>query len=354
MARLARTTCTSTRSAFAAALLLTVLVACSRAPQSESIAAADAPAMGAAPASTDAAQAEAGSAAMAPASRSQTVQMDDATPTVPGERPVATDRLMSSAGESSDPRRRFVRTASASFGVADVYDAAMAIEDAAAAEGGFVVGNRIGTQVLAVHERSLGDGRLLQLSEIATQGSLVVRVPGERTQAFLRGIVKHVAFIETREFGANDVQFDLLRRELAARRAALVQGDVARAAQQGGRTDARVDAALARGEVLAERDEALVSRRELEDQVAFSTLRLELRQPAQVRRVVVPDTRELIRDAGPGFFAGLGDALADGWRGLLAAIVGAARLWPLWLALAGVVLAIRLLARRRRLGKTAS
>ena len=256
-------------------------------------------------------------------------------------------QMASATGAADDPRRRFVRTASARFGVADVYGAAMAIEDAAAAQGGFVVENRIGTEVRAMHERRLGDGRLLQLSEIATHGNLVVRVPSERSQAFLRGIVKHMAFLDTREFAANDVQFDLLRRDLAARRAALVQAELVRAGRQVGRTEARIDAAMARGDVLAARDEAMVAQRELEDQVAFSTVRLELHQPAQLRRVEVPDVRELVRRSGPGFFAGLGEAIADGWRALLDTVVQAVRLWPLWLVLAGAVFAARALVRRR-------
>ncbi len=332
-----------------AAMLLTALVACSRAPQAESAASADAVAARAMPASAEAA---AGAAANAAAPREQEAPADDALQTSAQAPPADATQLVSSTGESTDPRRRFVRTASARFGVDDVYRAAMAIEDAAAAEGGFVVANRIATQVRATHERRIGDGKLLRLSEVAPEGELTVRVPSDRAQAFLRKIAKEMAFLDERDFQANDVQFDLLRRELAARRAGQVQVDVARAGQSGG-ASIRLDAAMARGDVLAERDEAVVSRRELEDQVEFATLRLALHQPPQVRRTVVPDIDAIVRDSGPGFFAAVGDALAAGWRGLLDALVLAAALWPLWLAIAAVVLAVRAL-RGRRSGRRAA
>ncbi len=343
MDRSTRTTRYARWNTLAAALLLTALVACSRAPQGESAASADAVAE---PAMQAPAEAAAGTSANAAAPRAQAEVADDATQASVQAPPADATQLVSSTGQSTDPRRRFVRTASARFGVDDVYRAAMAIEDAAAAERGFVVANRITTQVRSTHERRIGEGKLLRLSEVAPEGELVVRVPSDRAQAFLRAIARQMAFLDERDFQANDVQFDLLRRELAARRAAQVQADVARAAQAGP-ASIRLDAAMARGDVLAQRDEAVVSRRELEDQVEFATLRLALHQPPQVRRTIVPDIDAIVRDSGPGFFASFGDALAAGWRGLLDALVLGAALWPLWLVIAAVVVAVRALRGRR-------
>lgn len=332
-------------AACAAAALLAALVACSRAPQGEAMASADADAVpeiaaSAAPLAPAAGAAEAKADARAPSA-------DDANARqAPADAPRAdASQLVSATGESTDARRRFVRTATARFGVDDVYRAALAIEDEAAAAGGFTTANRIATQVRATHARRQGDGTVLQLSEVATEGELVVRVPSDRAQAFLRAIAAQMAFLDARDFQANDVQFDLLRRELEARRAAQVQADVASAGQSGDAAT-RLDAAMARGDVLAARDEAQVARRELEDQVAFATLRLSLYQPPQVRRTTVPDIDAIVREAGPGFLAQVADALADGWRGLLQALVVGARLWPLWLLAVAAVLAVRALRRR--------
>lgn len=262
-------------------------------------------------------------------------------------------QVASSANTATDPRRRFVRTAQARFQVADVYATTLAIEDAVAAEGGFVVSNEISSNAYARIERPIGDGKLLQLSEVATVGSMVVRVPGERTQAFLRTVAKQMAFLDARTFEANDMQFDLLRRELAYARAQALQQDIRAAGQQPGETDDKVDAIQARADMLAARDDAVVAQRELEDRIAFSTLTLSLRQPAQVREQIVPDTAAILRERSPGFFAEVGEAIRAGWRGLLSVVVALFRLWPLWLGVIVVALALSKLRRWRRPLRTA-
>lgn len=322
------------RIVLATALFMTI-VACARneqAPSAAAESAADAALAAPAPAPTPPALERAGAGAR---DQVQTEGVD------------AGQQLASSANAATDPQRRFVRTAQATFHVQDVYASTLAIEDAVAAEGGFVAKNAIATQTLRVIERPVGDGKRLRLSEVVPEGTLMVRVPSERTQAFLRAIAKQMQFLDARNFEANDVQFELLRRQLGYRRAQELQQDIRIAGAQPGKTGEKIDAVQAREQMLAARDEAEVARRELEDRIAFSTLTLTLSQPAQVREQLVPDTEAILRERGPGFFSELGEALRAGWRGLLAALVLAAHLWPLWLVLAALVLGWRALRRRR-------
>jgi len=260
---------------------------------------------------------------------------------------VDASQLVSGALAPSDPQRRFVRTADASFQVDDVYAALLAVEDAVAATGGFVARNDVASTVVRQYARPIGDGRRLQLSEVATQGTLVVRVPSERMQAFLRAIAKRMRFLDARSFEANDVQFDLLRRELAMQRARELQHDARAAAAQAGRTSEKIDAMEARERVLAARDEAIAARRELEDRIAFGTITLALREPVKVREQVVPDTDAILRERGPGFFAEAGQAARAGWRGLLAGLVVLVGLWPLWLCAVACVFVFVHLRRRK-------
>lgn len=208
-------------------------------------------------------------------------------------------------------------TADARFQVDDVYAVGNCIEDAAIAAGGFVLDNAIGTDVHDVHLRGMGDGTRLRLSEIRTSGTITVRVPVAETSRFLRSLAELMVFMDERRFQAQDMQFELLRRQLAWARHEQLQADAARAGSQPARVGDKLDAAGMRAHALQLRDEAQVSQRELEDAVAFNTVQLHLYQDMQVRRQVEPDTDALMAQAGPGIGRRLVNAVQAGWREML-------------------------------------
>lgn len=314
-------------SMFLAGLVLAVAIGgCSRQQQ-----AADAASVGSAEADR---AAVAGSAPAAPAPA-----VRDAS--------VAPEQLQSGAATYTDARRRFIRTASAQFEVADVYATALAIEDEVAAQGGFVVGNDIHAQTQDVRRRPIGDEKLLELTEYVLQGELTVRVPSERTQSFLRAIAGRMAFLDSRSFKAEDAQFEILRQQLAAQRAQQAQQQLGAAVDDGGKLGQKVDAIQARGDAGAERDQALLAMKEFEDRVEFSTIALSLRQPSQVRKAVRTDVEAVFRDNEPGFFHRLCESLRVGWRGALDLVVVLAQLWPLWLIVAMVYSLVRYWRRRK-------
>lgn len=280
----------------------------------------------AAGAETTASPAAADAAASRPAAPVQETAVDkDAAPTAA--------QLASSAATYTDAQRKFIRTARAEFQVKDVYRSALAIEDAVAAHGGFVVKNDASTQVGEVQRRPKGGGKLLELAEYTVRGSLTVRVPSERTQAFLRAIVAQMDFLDGRSFEAHDAQFDLLRQQLAWRRGQEAQLDIGAAIEGGGKLGQKTDAIAARGDARSARDEALVAQKEFEDRVAFSTIELSLHQSPRIRQAELVDTEAVFAQNSPGFFGRLGSALRVGWYGLLDVLLALLQAWPLWLAL---------------------
>ena len=250
-------------------------------------------------------------------------------------------QVASDVATQVDPQRRFIRTAQAQFQVKDVYRTALAIEDEVASQGGFVVDNEISSQVQRVLSRPLAPGKRLELTEYSLQGQLTVRVPSERTQAFLRAVAAQMEFLDRRSFSARDAQFDLLRQQLASQRAQDEQRELGDAAQAGGKLADRTDAIQSRGAARATRDEALIAQKEFEDRVAFSTITLSLRQDAQVRRAERVDVDAVFRDNGPGFFSRLGESLSVGWRAALDIVIALAALWPLWLTVVAAGVAWR-------------
>ena len=256
-------------------------------------------------------------------------------------------QLASSAATYTDAQRKFIRTARAQFQVKDVYRSALAIEDAVAAQGGFVVQNDASTQVGSVQRRPRGDGKLLELAEYTVRGTLVVRVPSERTQPFLRAIVSQMEFLDARSFEARDAQFDLLRQQLAWRRNQDAQQDIGTAIEGGGKLGQKADAIAARNDAATARDEALLAQKQFEDRVAFSTIELSLHQSPRIRQTELVDTEAVFAQNGPGFFDRLGSALRAGWYGLLDVLLALLHAWPLWLVLGAGAWVWRRLRRPR-------
>ena len=256
-------------------------------------------------------------------------------------------QMGSSAATYVDGERKFIRKASAKFNVKDVYVSALGIEDTVAAHGGFVVKNDITAARTNRVSHPIGDGKLLELSEVMVTGTLVVRVPSAKTQEFLRAIVGHIVFLDQRSFSAQDAQFELLRRQLDAIRNQETQSDIGQAIEGGGKLGPKAEAITARGEVKAARDTALLEKKEFEDQVAFSTIELSLYQPSKLVQTEGVDLDAAFRKAGPGFFSQLGDKLIGGWEGLLTFLLVLVGIWPV-LVVGALVIAVVMRVRRAR------
>lgn len=264
--------------------------------------------------------------------------------------PVSPDQLSSSAaaGTPADGNRKFVRTANARFQVKNVYRSALAVEDAAVAQGGFVVRNDISSQVLRSERVPLGDHKALELREYTVTGNLTVRVPSDRAQAFLRAIAPQMEFLDQRVFQANDVQLQLLRQQLEFRRNAQLQQTLGGLADQPGRIGDRTQAAYGSSEAQQARDEALLQRREFEDRVEFATIELALYQSNQLRRSEVVDTNAVFEDHRPGLLRRIGESLAIGWYWLMDLLIVALAAWPFWLLVSAVVYGLLRWRRRRK------
>ncbi|MFZ5636362.1 MAG: DUF4349 domain-containing protein [Pseudomonadota bacterium] len=263
-------------------------------------------------------------------------------------------QVSSSAATYKDGERRFIRTAQAQFRVKDVYTSALAIEDAAAQQGGFVVSNDISAQTLSVQRRPVGDGKLIELAEYTVRGDLTVRVPSDNTQAFLRAIASQMEFLDQRGFRATDAQFDLLRRQLAWQREQQAQLELGEAVRDGDRLDRKADVIAARSGAKLQRDEALIEQKQFEDQVAFSTITLSLHQLSKIRQTEMPDVEAVFRKHSPGFFMRLWEALRVGWYGVLDLVIALMHVWPLWLLLGLTVVVLRRWHRARRARRPAA
>ena len=332
------------------AVLSLTIAACSRQDNAAESAASDSVAMersaekaigGAMPASAPMPQ-------EAAADASADYETESAEPQLETRTTVDAAQVSSSAATFDDGQRKFIRTAQAQFRVKDVYTSALAIEDVAAQQGGFVVDNDISAQTLSVQRRPAGDGKLLELAEYTVRGTLTVRVPSDKTQAFLRAIASQMEFLDQRGFDAADAQFQMLRQQLAYQREQQAQLELGQALQSGDRLDRKADVIAARTGSKLQRDEALIQQKEFEDRVAFSTINLTLYQLSKIRQTEMVDVEAVFEKHSPGFFWRLFSALRVGWYGLLDLLLALLQVWPLWVAVGLGVYGLRRWNNARR------
>ncbi len=331
--------------ALSSAVLLVVLAACSKSQESQE-SYADAPAADAA-ASSDAAVAKTANFST-PASAPEAVsrgRSDGGMLEESSEENVTADQLVSSATSYVDGERKFVRTASADFRVKDVYQSAIAIENIVANQGGFVVGNQINSSIERVNRYPIGNAKLMELAEYTVRGNLTVRVPSARTQDFLRALVSQSEFLDQRNFEARDVQFELLRKQLEFLRNQEAQRQLGDLSVSPGKISDRAAVIAGQNDAKANRDEAIVVQKEVEDKVAFSTISLSLYQLSKVRKTEVDDVDAIAKAIRPGFFSRMFSAVSVGWYALLDIVIDVIAIWPLWLLIA---LAVFLVKRFRK------
>jgi Domain of unknown function (DUF4349) len=269
-------------------------------------------------------------------------------PQVEVETRATAEQVSSSAATFDDGQRKFIRTAQAQFRVKDVYSSALAIEDVAAQQGGFVVNNNITAQTMSVRRRPAGDGKLIELAEYMVRGTLTVRVPSDKTQAFLRAIASQMEFLDQRSFDAADAQFQMLRQQLAFQREQQAQLELGQAMQSGDRLDRKSEVIAARTGAKLQRDEALIQQKEFEDKVDFSTINLSLYQLSKIRQTEMVDAEAVFQKHSPGFFTRLFDAMRAGWYGVLDLFIALMHAWPLWLVLGLALYGLRRWSVSRR------
>lgn len=323
--------------ALLSAVLVVVLVACSKSNESASVS-ADAPAGESADMAAPGATAPASPGVMS--DEFAKTASADAVGQVASE-PVTVEQLTSSATSYVDKERKFVRTANAQFRVKDVYQSAIAIENIVANQGGFVVTNQIKADTDNVNRYRIGNAKLLELAEYTVRGTLSVRVPGDKTQDFLRALITQIDFLDQRNFEARDVQFDLLRKQLEFLRNQEAQKQLGDLSTAPGRISDKATVIYGQNEAKAKRDEASVVQTEVEDRVAFSTINLSLYQLSKVRKTEIDDVDAIAKASRPGFFSRLFSAISVGWYGFLDVVIDLFAIWPLWLAIGFGIFAIK-------------
>jgi hypothetical protein len=257
----------------------------------------------------------------------------------------AVEQLSSSTNSQTPENRQLIRQAQARFRVKDVYQSSMQIENIVAKLGGFITQHHIESQQYAQHERKQANGRILRLTEYTLSGNITLRVPSAETQNLLHALAPLVLFLDERDFTAQDVALELLQQQLAQARSQSSAQSLSNTASA--TAASATERILAQNQLQARQDEALIQSKLIADQVAFSTIRLNLYQDRQISRSEHKDLSTELAAAEPSFGERILAALQTGWKGALEVIVALCYLWPLLLVTTLICLGWRQYRRRQ-------
>ncbi len=255
----------------------------------------------------------------------------------------AVDFVSSSAAReyTADTTRRFIRTADLHFKTKDAILATYAIEDIITKHGGFVENTELRSIIDYSTSLRVSRDSTLESTFYTISNAMKLRVPFRQLDAVLKEIAGWAEFMDYRKVSATDVRLSILRNDLTRRRVARQEKRLEEAIDEKGKKLNQIADAEDRLAIRQEQaDNALLSNLELKDQIAFSSITVQLWQERTCKRLVKAN-EENIDEYRPGFGVRFVDALKTGWQGFVTLVVVMANFWVLWLIVAGVFAGVK-------------
>lgn len=254
--------------------------------------------------------------------------------------PVSSAAAVESTGDTA---QRFIRTADIKFQVKDVANATYAIEDAVSTQGGYIAYTNLQSRIEDKNTIPVSADSSLEITHYHVTNSITLRVPNNRLDTTLKTIARQVAYLDYRVIRADDVALQLLGNKLKQQRLAKHEQRLAAAIDNRGRKLAQVTEA--ENELLTKQeqaDDAVISNLSTTNQINYSTVTLEIYQPATATHYLVANEKN-ISAYKPGLAVRLKEAAQSGWDAMATVLVLIVQLW--WL----IVLAILALILYKKL-----
>lgn len=226
-----------------------------------------------------------------------------------------------------DSLHRFIREADLRFRTKDVITTSLKIEQLAFANGGFVEHSEIRNEEKDSKRIMLNDGSDKEVVLYSTLSNITVRIPSENLSKVLLEIQPYAEYLDHRNLTSRNIAFDNYLKKLIQNR---ISVHSLRVLKDDNNKASDLDQLLER-EMQSDREK--VDEMRIDEQVAYSTVRLQVYGPEKVSTRIVPVLSG--SDYEPGFFSKLGRAVAAGGRLVLDLVVLLVYCWPLWLVLFG-------------------
>lgn len=224
--------------------------------------------------------------------------------------------------------RKFIRTGELKARVKDVMKTTTQIEDLTAKYEGFITYTNLYNSSYTT-DKILSADSVQKSIVYTTHNEFILRIPNQKLDSFLRAIRTELAFIEFRILKAEDVSFAELNNQLAKERLEQYQKDQNKAIKEDKNKNLN-DVSQVNKDKLdaqAQKDNTTLSQAQINDQVAYSTLKMHIYQYEKVKSEVIFYARSL-SDYRPSYSYRLSKALEQGWLFLGDFVIGLLYFWP--------------------------
>ncbi len=236
--------------------------------------------------------------------------------------------ISSSAAENrKDTTHKFIRTADLKFKVKSVIHSTYIIEDITKRLDGFVTYTNLVSHIDAVNKIPISADSSLETTFYAVSNLIIIRVPTSLLDTTLKEISKQIDFLDYRIIKADDVALQLVSNNLTQKRTAKNEDRLTNAIDNKGKklkeTTAAEELLLSKQE---QSDNAKISNLYLQDQLAFSTIHLNIYQRQTIKRELIANDKN-IAAYEPGLGSKIKEAFKYGWEILASFIIMIVRLW---------------------------
>lgn len=236
--------------------------------------------------------------------------------------PAMEEAMMSSSAAvvaKIDSLRKFIRTADLNFKVKNAYQSTHRIEDLTKGFGGFVEESSLNNEVVSTETKAISNDSSVMITEYQIKSNMVVRIPQNNLDTFLRSLTPMVEFINKRVVTAKDIHIELLSTQLDQLRNQQFVEETNESKTNS--TNARVATLQAQ----ANADAAKIDRLMMLDKIQFSAVTIEIYQSSQIRYDMVenPDTKRF----EPSFGTRLLNSLKTGFIVIEELFLFAVKLW---------------------------
>ncbi|MDJ1493245.1 DUF4349 domain-containing protein [Cytophagaceae bacterium DM2B3-1] len=226
--------------------------------------------------------------------------------------------------------RKFIRTADVKCKVKNVRSATNQIEDLTAKFDGFITNSNLQSSVDRTESVPVSSDSTLEVKTYTVTNNITLRIPNAKLDSLMRSLNSLVDFLDYRVVKAEDAGFDLLSNQLQQKRLESYENRMTQNIDKRGK---KLGESTTAEENLLDRqnrlDQSRVHTLGLEDQIAYSTVHLQIYQRETVFREIIVNPNN-IESYKPGLFVRLKESLVDGWYIFEEIVIFFSRLWFLF------------------------